>query len=63
MKKKKVLDVGCGAGREAEYLAKIFPNANIYAVDLNLALVGNGGKNDTVRPNSAHCVLSFQFTF
>jgi ubiquinone/menaquinone biosynthesis C-methylase UbiE/uncharacterized protein YbaR (Trm112 family) len=42
--KKKVLDVGCGAGREAEYLAKIFPNANIYAVDLNLALVGNGEK-------------------
>jgi ubiquinone/menaquinone biosynthesis C-methylase UbiE/uncharacterized protein YbaR (Trm112 family) len=42
--KKEVLDVGCGAGREAEYLAKIFPNAKIMAVDLNLSLVANAQK-------------------
>ena len=42
--KKIVLDVGCGAGREAEYLVKIFPNAKIFAVDLNLSLVANAEK-------------------
>jgi len=42
--KKVVLDVGCGAGREAGYLAKVFPNAKIFAIDLNLSLVNNGEK-------------------
>lgn len=40
--KKIVLDVGCGFGAEARYLQKIFSNAKIVAVDLNIALVTNG---------------------
>jgi SAM-dependent methyltransferase/uncharacterized protein YbaR (Trm112 family) len=34
-----VLDVGCGFGREAEILSTIFPNAEVFAVDLNLSLL------------------------
>lgn len=37
-----VLDIGCGYGREAEILSKIFPNADIVAVDLNLGLLQSG---------------------
>ena len=39
-----VLDVGCGFGKEAEYLAKIFENSMVYAFDLNLAVVASGLK-------------------
>ncbi len=35
----KVLDVGCGFGQEAIALAEIFPNADVFAVDLNFSLV------------------------
>lgn len=37
-----VLDVGCGFGKEAKYLARIFSNAKVYAIDLNLAVVSSG---------------------
>jgi SAM-dependent methyltransferase/uncharacterized protein YbaR (Trm112 family) len=40
--KKMVLDVGCGFGKEAKYLATIFPNAKVVAIDLNLAVVRAG---------------------
>jgi SAM-dependent methyltransferase/uncharacterized protein YbaR (Trm112 family) len=36
---KTVLDVGCGFGREAKILAEIFPNADVFGVDLNLSLL------------------------
>ena len=39
-----VLDVGCGFGKEAEYLVKIFENSKVYALDLNLAVVASGLK-------------------
>ncbi|HSL22722.1 MAG TPA: class I SAM-dependent methyltransferase, partial [Vicinamibacterales bacterium] len=35
----KVLNVGCGFGKESIVLADIFPAADIFAVDLNLALL------------------------
>jgi SAM-dependent methyltransferase/uncharacterized protein YbaR (Trm112 family) len=34
-----VLNVGCGFGKEAIVLAEIFPNADIFGVDLNLSLL------------------------
>lgn len=34
-----VLNVGCGFGREAEILARIFPNAAVFGIDLNLSLL------------------------
>jgi SAM-dependent methyltransferase/uncharacterized protein YbaR (Trm112 family) len=34
-----VLNVGCGFGKEAIVLGDIFPNADIFAVDLNLSLL------------------------
>lgn len=34
-----VLDIGCGFGREAVILSKIFPNAEVVGVDLNLSLL------------------------
>ncbi len=37
-----VLDVGCGFGKEAKYLTKIFPNAMVVAIDLNLAVISAG---------------------
>ncbi len=37
-----VLDVGCGFGKEAKYLARIFNNSTVYAIDLNLAVVASG---------------------
>lgn len=40
--KRWVLDVGCGFGREATILARVFPAATIVALDLNLALVAAG---------------------
>lgn len=40
--KKMVLDVGCGFGKEAKYLTKIFPNATVVAIDLNLAVIAAG---------------------
>ena len=36
---RRVLDVGCGFGREARVLKEIFPNALIVGVDLNLSLL------------------------
>ena len=43
---KRVLDLGCGYGKEAEYLAEIVPDADVYAVDLNFSLLNRPG-NDT----------------
>ena len=40
--KASVVDIGCGFGREAVILSRLFPNAMVYAVDLNLALVAAG---------------------
>jgi len=40
--KETVLDVGCGFGKEARYMARIFERATVYAVDLNLAVVSAG---------------------
>lgn len=40
--KKTVLDVGCGFGKEAIILSKIFNNAIVYAIDLNLAVIQAG---------------------
>jgi SAM-dependent methyltransferase/uncharacterized protein YbaR (Trm112 family) len=40
--KKMLLDVGCGFGKEAKYLTKIFPNATVVAIDLNLAVIAAG---------------------
>jgi SAM-dependent methyltransferase/uncharacterized protein YbaR (Trm112 family) len=40
--KRRVLDVGCGYGREASILARLFTAAQVVAVDLNLALVAAG---------------------
>ena len=40
--KKLVLDVGCGFGKEAQYLSDIFPNSQVVAVDLNLAVIAAG---------------------
>lgn len=37
-----VLDVGCGFGKEAKYLARIFKNSTVYAIDLNLAVIASG---------------------
>ena len=37
-----VLDVGCGFGKEARYLSRIFGNASVYAIDLNLAVIAAG---------------------
>ena len=37
--KKRVMDVGCGFGREAQVLEGIFPNADVLGVDLNLSLL------------------------
>jgi uncharacterized protein YbaR (Trm112 family)/SAM-dependent methyltransferase len=34
-----VLDIGCGFGKEAIVLGNIFPDADIFAVDLNLSLI------------------------
>jgi SAM-dependent methyltransferase/uncharacterized protein YbaR (Trm112 family) len=34
-----VLNVGCGFGKEAIVLGEIFPNAHIFAIDLNLSLL------------------------
>jgi len=34
-----VLNVGCGFGKEAVVLSSIFPNADIFGVDLNLSLL------------------------
>ena len=45
--------VGCGAGREAEYLSKIFVNSYVYAIDINLELISNGErllKNHKIKP-------------
>ncbi|HYM30275.1 MAG TPA: methyltransferase domain-containing protein [Candidatus Cybelea sp.] len=39
---KTVLDVGCGFGKEAIVLADIFPNAEVFGVDLNLSLLQAG---------------------
>jgi len=39
---KDVMIVGCGAGREAEYLSNIFINSCVHAVDINLELIANG---------------------
>lgn len=40
--KTSVLDVGCGFGKEAIILSKLFPNALVAAVDLNFSLVAAG---------------------
>jgi len=40
--KQMVLDVGCGFGKEAKYLTKIFSNATVVAIDLNLAVIRAG---------------------
>jgi SAM-dependent methyltransferase/uncharacterized protein YbaR (Trm112 family) len=37
-----VLDVGCGFGKEAHYLSRIFSKSTVYAIDLNLAVVASG---------------------
>lgn len=37
--KARVMDVGCGFGREAQVMAGIFPNADVLGVDLNLSLL------------------------
>jgi len=34
-----VLDLGCGAGNEANVLSKIFPKANVFAVDINTSIL------------------------
>jgi len=39
-----VLDVGCGVGMEAIALHRLMPNATIFAVDLNFALLKSGRK-------------------
>ena len=40
--KRTVLDVGCGYGKEAIILSKLFPKAQIVGVDMNLALISAG---------------------
>ena len=38
----RVVNVGCGFGKESVVLARIFPEADVFAVDLNLALIAAG---------------------
>lgn len=40
--KKSVLNVGVGFGKETLILSEIFPNAKVYAIDLNLSVVQAG---------------------
>ena len=40
--KKQVLNVGCGFGKEAMVLSKIFSNTTVHAIDLNLSVIQAG---------------------
>jgi SAM-dependent methyltransferase/uncharacterized protein YbaR (Trm112 family) len=48
-----VLDVGIGLGREAMALASLFPEAEVFGIDLNFALLKSGSKfsrDSRIRP-------------
>jgi trans-aconitate methyltransferase len=34
-KELKILDLGCGTGKQSEYLSEMFPNAKIFSVDIS----------------------------
>lgn len=57
--KSNVLDVGCGFGKEAIILSRLFKNAFIVAMDMNLALVSAGER--LVKTTRVNPVISSLF--
>jgi len=55
-----VLDVGCGFGKEATILSRIFPNAEVFGVDLNLSLLEAGPSLAASNPR-VHPVIASLF--
>ncbi len=42
-----ILDIGCGAGAVTKLVKELFPNANIYGVDLSEPMITYANKNNT----------------
>tara|TARA_Y100000589_G_C27178847_1_gene639876 strand:+ start:1080 stop:2228 length:1149 start_codon:yes stop_codon:yes gene_type:complete len=57
--KKSVLDVGCGYGKEAIVLTKIFPEAFVVGADMNLAVIEAGER--LVREKNVNPVVASLF--
>ena len=55
-----VLNVGCGFGKEAIVLSNIFPEAEVFGVDLNLSLLEAGARLSTRHPR-VHPVIASLF--
>ena len=54
-----VLNVGCGFGKESLVLSRIFPQADVFAVDLNLSVIEAGPRLSTYP--SVHPVVASLF--
>lgn len=56
---RRILNLGCGYGKESEILQKIVPGAEVYAIDLNFSLLNKGQRATSA--DGIHFVIASVF--